>query len=312
MAGNITMEIKRRALLKAAAGIAAGMAATGAMPVMALSAGKKGGKGKPVLTVAHITDVHIRAGDNAPDRFKSCLKQIISKHKPDLFLNGGDSINDASYDNVVREQVTEQWSIWDDCIQLLSKYEVYSCIGNHDPWWKAPTKTDEMFGKDYVVKRLRIPNRYYSVSKKNWHFIILDGNNSNISLDAEQFTWLQQELEKLPAGTPTLLMSHYPILGTTQVLVGGGHSDCKKLKDLFYKHKDKVRICLSGHNHLSDHTVYNDVLYCCNGAMSGFWWGKGDAESAGPGYYLETPPGYAILKLYADGSVENEYYPHTF
>ncbi|PWK78799.1 3',5'-cyclic AMP phosphodiesterase CpdA [Mucilaginibacter oryzae] len=306
------MEIKRRALLKAAAGIAAGMAATGAMPATAVAAHEKGGKARPVLTVAHITDVHIRQGDNAPQRFKSCLKQIISKHKPDFFLNGGDSINDASYDNVVRDQVTEQWGIWDDCMQLLGEYEVHSCIGNHDPWWKAPAKTDEMFGKDYVVKRLKIPNRYYSFSKKNWHFIVLDGNNSNISLDAEQYAWLQQELEKLPAGTPTLLMSHYPILGTTQVLVGGGHSDCKKLKDLFYKHKDKVRICLSGHNHLSDHTVYNDVLYCCNGAMSGFWWGKGDAESAGPGYYLETPPGYAILKLYADGTVDNQYYPHAF
>jgi Icc protein len=46
--------------------------------------------------------------------------------------------------------------------------------------------------------------------------------------------------------------------------------------------------------------------------MSGFWWGKGDAESAGVGYYLETPPGYAILSMYDDGSVENEYFPHTF
>ncbi|EHQ27746.1 metallophosphoesterase family protein [Mucilaginibacter paludis] len=306
------MDIKRRTLLKAA-GLAAGMAATGAIPALALAPEENERKNrKPVLTVAHITDVHIRPGDNAPERFKSCLKHIVSQHKPDFFLNGGDSINDASYDNVVRDDVTRQWAIWDDCLQLLNKYEVHSCIGNHDPWWKAPAKTDEMYGKDYVVKRLKIPGCYYSFSKNNWHFIVLDGNNSNISLDAEQYSWLQQELEKLPSHTPVLLMSHYPILGTTQVLVGGGHSDCKKLKDLFYKHKDKVRICLSGHNHLSDHTVYNDVLYCCNGAMSGFWWGKGDTESAGPGYYLETPPGYAILKLYADGTVENEYFPHTF
>ena len=206
----------------------------------------------------------------------------------------------------------EQWAIWDDCLQVMNKYEVYSCIGNHDPWWKAPAKTDEMYGKDYVVKRLKIPSRYYSFSKKNWHFIILDGNNSNISLDEEQYNWLQKELEMIPASTPTVVMSHYPILGTTQVLVGGGHSDYKKLKDLFFKHRDKVRICLSGHNHLSDHSIYNDVLYCCNGAMSGFWWGRGDTESAGPGYYLETPPGYAILKLYVDGTVENEYFPHSF
>ncbi|TDQ06429.1 metallophosphoesterase [Pedobacter metabolipauper] len=300
------MEIKRRTLLKSA-GMAAGLVATAGLSALAAE-----DKKKVALTVAHITDVHIRAGDSAPDRFKNCLKQVINKHKPDFFLNGGDSINDASYDNVLREQVTEQWGIWDDCVKMLEKYEVYSCIGNHDTWWKAPSTTDEMYGKDYAVKRLKIPNRYYSFSKKNWHFIILDGNNSKISLDDEQYAWLQQDLDKLPPNTPTLIMSHYPILGTTQVLVGGGHSDCKKLKDLFYKHRDKVKVCLSGHNHLSDHTVYNEVLYCCNGAMSGYWWGKGDKESAGPGYYLETPPGYAMLKLYEDGTVENEYFPHSF
>ncbi|PTS91725.1 metallophosphoesterase [Pedobacter sp. HMWF019] len=302
-------KFNRRSLLKTA-GLATGLVVTGGLP--ALASGYDGKNKKPVLTVAHITDVHIREGDNAPERFKSCLKEILTKHKPDFFLNGGDSINDASYDNVVRDQVTKQWSIWDECTTLLSKHKLYSCIGNHDPWWKAPSKEDEMYGKEYVVKRLKIPHRYYSFTKKNWHFMILDGNNGNISLDQEQFNWLEKELEKIPVGDSVLLMSHYPILGTTQVLVGGGHSDCKKLKDLFYKHHSKVKICLSGHNHLSDHTHYNDVLYCCNGAMSGFWWGKGDGESAGPGYYLETPPGYAILKLYADGTVENEYIPHSF
>ncbi|WP_082018510.1 metallophosphoesterase family protein [Pedobacter kyungheensis] len=306
------MDIKRRTLLKTV-GLTAGALATGSLPALAAAEQAAHNKNKKLaLTVAHITDVHIRPGDNAPERFKNCLKQVIDQHEPDFFLNGGDSINDASYDNVVRNQVTEQWAIWDDCLKQIGKYEIYSCIGNHDPWWKAPEKTDEMYGKDYVVKRLKIPNRYYSFSKKNWHFIILDGNNSKISLDEEQYKWLEQELEKLPAATPTVIMSHYPILGTTQVLVGGGHSDAKKLKDLFYKHRDKVKICLSGHNHLSDHTTYNGVLYCCNGAMSGFWWGKGDAESAGTGYYLETPPGYAVLKLYADGTIENTYYPHTF
>nr|WP_068892786.1 metallophosphoesterase [Pedobacter panaciterrae] len=305
-------ELNRRSLLKAA-GLAVGVVTTNGLSAFASYPEKQDRKAKKTaLSVAHITDVHIREGENAPERFKNCLKQIITKHKPDFFLNGGDSIHDASYDNVVYDQVIQQWGIWDDCLKLLDKYEVHSCIGNHDPWWKAPSIEHEMYGKDYVVKRLKIPNRYYSFSKKNWHFIVLDGNNSNISLDQEQYEWLEKELEKLPASTPTLLMSHYPILGTTQILVGGGHSDCKKLKDLFYKHRDKVRVCLSGHNHLSDNTHYNGVLYCCNGAMSGFWWGKGDAESGGPGYYLETPPGYAILNLYEDGTVENEYFPHTY
>lgn len=261
-------------------------------------------------TVAHITDVHIRQGDHAPERFKKCLQQILDKHKPAFFLNGGDSIHDASYDNVTRDMVTEQWAIWDACIRTIDGYAIHACIGNHDTWWKAPDPADEMYGKPYAVKRLGIPGRYYSFNRGKWHFIILDGNNKNISLDDEQLEWLKNDLGGLPFGTNVLVMSHYPVLGTTQVLVGGGHSDCKILKDLFYQHKDKVRICLSGHNHLADKICYNTVQYCCNGAMSGYWWGKGDKESAGPGYYMETPPGYAILKLYDDGKVENVYYPH--
>ncbi|NLR59078.1 metallophosphoesterase [Chitinophaga polysaccharea] len=266
-------------------------------------------KRSPVLTVAHITDVHIREDLDAPARFKKCLEEI-KKKKIDFFLNGGDSIFDASYDNVVRDRVTQLWSIWDDCISSLKSYEVHSCLGNHDMWWKAPSKDDSMYGKDYVVKRLKIPHRYYSFTRKGWHFIILDGNNDKTSLDEEQYQWLEKDLQALPAGTPTLVMSHYPILGVTPMLVGGGHGDHQRLKTLFFQHRDKVKVCLSGHNHLADNAVYNDIRYCCNGAMSGFWWGKGDKESAGEGYYLETPPGYAILRLYADGSVKNDYIPH--
>jgi len=266
---------------------------------------------KPILTVAHITDVHIRDAENAPERFKKCLEEV-KNHKVDFFLNGGDSIHAADYKDVSRELMLEYWKVWDDCMISLQSYEVHSCIGNHDPWWAAPSEKDEMYGKDYVVKRLKTPGRYYSFTKKGWHFVILDGNNPKISLDETQFNWVKNDLETLPANTPVVIMSHYPIFGATPILVGGEHSDFQKLKSLFYQHKDKVKICLSGHQHLLDSNIYNGVQYCCNGAMSGFWWGNGDAESAAPGYYLETPPGYAILKLYSDGTVINTYYSHKY
>ncbi|NLR82193.1 metallophosphoesterase family protein [Chitinophaga eiseniae] len=296
--------MNRRDILKHSGLLAAG---TLLGPAAVKAAGNS--KRSPVLTVAHITDVHIREDLDAPARFKKCLEEI-KKKKIDFFLNGGDSIFDASYDNVVRDRVTQLWSLWDDCISSLKSYEVHSCLGNHDMWWKAPSKDDSMYGKDYVVKRLKIPHRYYSFTRQGWHFIILDGNNDKTSLDEEQYQWLEKDLQALPAGTPTLVMSHYPILGVTPMLVGGGHGDHQRLKSLFFQHRDKVKVCLSGHNHLADNAVYNGIRYCCNGAMSGFWWGKGDKESAGEGYYLETPPGYAILRLYADGSVENDYIPH--
>lgn len=261
---------------------------------------------KPVLTVAHITDVHIRPDDDVPNRFLRCL-ETIKKQRIDFFLNTGDSIHAADYNDITRERVLEQWKTWDDCMSSLKAYEVYSCIGNHDPWWAAPTKEDPMYGIAYAAKRAGMPHRYYHFQKKNWHFLVLDGNNPGISLDPEQMEWLKLKLSEIKKGEFALLMSHYPILTVTGTFEGGQHKDHKELKKLFYQYKDQVRVCLSGHQHLLDRAWYNGVHYFCNGAMSGFWWGEGDQRSAQPFYYQETPPGYAILKLYGDGTVENEY-----
>lgn len=265
---------------------------------------------QPILTIAHITDVHIRPEEGVPARFEQCLKQV-KKHQVDFILNGGDTIHDASYNGVKRERVTDQWKVWDECMLQLKDYEVYSCIGNHDPWWDV-SKDDPMYGIPYAVKRLKMPHSYFSFVKKNWHFIILDGNNKGITLGEEQMRWLEQELAKVPDGHFVLLMSHYPVLTVTNTWEGGQHKDHPELKQLFYRYKNKVKVCLSGHQHLLDRAWYNGVDYFCNGAMSGFWWGKGDEKSAAPFYYQETPPGYAIIKLYSDGSVENEYLTHTF
>ncbi|MCH5684402.1 hypothetical protein LWM68_09065 [Niabella sp. W65] len=46
----------------------------------------------------------------------------------------------------------EQWKCWDECMQTLKGYEVYSCVGNHDNWWAAPSKKDEMYGVTYAAK----------------------------------------------------------------------------------------------------------------------------------------------------------------
>lgn len=267
---------------------------------------------EPVLRIAHLTDMHLP--EKNPEVEKKMVKMLsdIRAQKVDFFLNGGDTIMDASYKEVTREKMLSQWEVFDRIRSSINDMEMHSCIGNHDCWWAAPSESDEMYGKDYVVKRLNISSRYYSFDRQGWHFIIIDGNNSKTTLDEEQFKWLEADLQKLKTGTPVLLMSHFPVFGATPLLVGGNHTDNGRLKSLFYKHKDKVRVMLSGHNHLYDETLYNDVLYCCNGAVSGFWWGKGDENSASPGYYFETPPGYAILDLHSDGTVQNKYIAYPY
>ncbi len=269
-------------------------------------------KRTPILQVAHITDVHIHPENEVPHRFRSCLGQLL-KHKFDFILNSGDTIQAADYDDITRERVLEQWAAWDKTIQMADDFNIYSCIGNHDIWWAAPDQADAMYGKDYVVERLKIPGRYYRFAKENWHFFILDGNHSGITLDDEQYNWLKNGLEKMPDGSHALLISHYPILTVTgRFYPNDQHSDADKLAQLFYKHRDKVRACISGHMHLLDYAEYNGVKYFCNGALSGFWWGEGNERSAGKGFYRETPPGFAILNLYHDGRVESDYIVHTY
>lgn len=269
-------------------------------------------KNKPVLRIAHITDVHIRPEYNAPERFKRCIEKI-KEHKVDFFLNGGDSIFAADYGNITRERVNEQWAIWKALRAEFDTYEMHSCLGNHDMWWACPDRSDKMYGKPYVVSQLEIPNRHYSFEKKGWHFVILDSNNNNAgSLDADQRKWLENDLASIKKGTPVLCMSHYPILGVSTIMEGGNHTDARYITNLFNKHQDKKITCISGHIHLRDDAEYNGVQYHCNGALSGFWWEDGDSESAKKGYYRETSPGYAILELFADGSLTNNYYDHSF
>lgn len=301
--------MKRRELLKNI-GLATGIVTlSGVKPVVAA---KQNIRRKSILRVAHITDVHMRPELNAPTRFRKCMEEI-KKHKVDFFLNGGDTIYAADYDHITRERVNEQWSIWNGLRNEFKEYEMHSCLGNHDMWWAAPDKQDSLYGKGHVVKQLGIPKRYYSFNKKGWHFIILDSNNENAgSLDDKQRKWLEQDLAKLATGTPVLCLSHYPILAVCTILNGGNHTDSKYISELFYQHRDKSITCLSGHIHLQDSAEYNGVNYFCNGALSGFWWEEGDKDSGGKYWYHQTPPGYAILDLFEDGTIHNEYIPHKF
>jgi 3',5'-cyclic AMP phosphodiesterase CpdA len=301
--------MKRRELLNQI-GLTVGAMTLGSPAVV--SAETPGNKRKRVLRIAHITDVHIRPDENAPARFRKCLEEI-KKHRVDFFLNGGDSIFAADYNDITRERVNELWKLWHDCKQTINEFEMHSCLGNHDMWWAASDKEDTMYGKNYVVKQLGIPHRYYSFNKKNWHFVVLDSNNKNAgSLDEEQRMWLEKDLENLSPQTPVICLSHYPILAVCTHVVGGNHTDSSYITDLFYKHRDKKINCLSGHIHLRDDADYNGVKYFCNGSMSGFWWGEGDKESAGKYFYKQTPPGYAILDLFDDGYVKNEYFQHSY
>ncbi len=202
--------MERRTLLKQAALAAVGVTVAN-IPVWqsAAQAGvqpqalrNKGKTAKKVLTIAHITDVHIRPEYNAVERFKKCL-ELIRKHKVDFILNGGDSIYAADYDNITKDRVLELWKCWNDSVALVKDIPMYSVLGNHDMWWKGVG--DELYGKPGVLKMLGLQNSYYSFDKNGWHFIMLDSNHPQTPgmLDETQWKWFTEDVAADSQGQPT-------------------------------------------------------------------------------------------------------------
>ena len=267
-----------------------------------------------VLRIAHITDVHLKDKFNAPSKFVKCLHHLQQQSpKVDLVLNGGDIVFDMNKENI--STIDQQWQLMNNIIKGECSLPVHYCLGNHDIWWNEDDKSQALYGKKYSMDQLKLAKPYYSMEKSGWKFIILDSVHLDIDgtwyigkLGDEQFTWLENELQNTNPATPVLVMSHIPILTATlmiednivnkwQMLGGDMHTDTSKIINLFYRHPN-VKLCLSGHIHLRDKVVYNNVTYICDGAVSGAWW---------EGNKRETAPGYGLIDLYADGSFDEKY-----
>lgn len=269
---------------------------------------------KRVLRVAHLTDIHLRDHDDAPKKFEKCLHALQSiADAPDIIFNGGDTIFDAL--GADKSNVERQWALWDSIIKEENSLPIVHCIGNHDVWG-AGQKSDPLYGKAYAVEKMGLNKLYHSLEMAGWKFIVLDSTHPvgdgwyTGKLDDAQADWLESELAQTGSDTPIMVMSHIPILTATGFYEGNEksgnwvvpgswmHIDFNRIKKMFLKHPN-VKLCISGHMHLVDHVQYNGVTYCCNGAVSGNWWGNE--------VYHETHAGFALIDLYDDGNFEVEY-----
>lgn len=273
-------------------------------------------KSKKVLRIGHMTDPHIRPENDSEKWVRKCIRTIQElSEAPDFIFNGGDSIGDAL--NKDEQTVKNQWDLWNKISKDEFKIPVYHCIGNHDVWGIKEAKNDARYAKQWAINELGMKERYYRFEKSGWHFIVLDSTHIRedgswyiAKLDEQQFSWLEQQLKEIPSNEPIFITSHIPILcaaayfdgenekkGDWQVPGRWMHIDARKIVELFYKHPN-VKLCISGHIHLKDAVVYNDVTYYCNGAVSGNWW---------KGNYQQTPPGFALIDLFEDGRFEHQY-----
>lgn len=297
--------MERRSALKSLGGI---------LLVPSLVLAENETKPKHVLRVAHLTDIHLKDKFGAPAKFVKCLHNVQQQSpKVDMMLNGGDIVFDMNKENM--DTINAQWKLVKNLMQAECSLPVSCCLGNHDIWWAENNKSQAVYGKQYAMDQLKLSKPYYSMVKNGWKFIMLDSVSLDIDctwyigkLGEEQFNWLQNELAATEATMPILVMSHIPILTATnlieddivnrwQMYGGDMHTDVSKIIKLFYQHPN-VKLCLSGHIHMREKLIYNNVTYICDGAVSGAWW---------EGNRRETAPGYGLIDLYSDGSFEERY-----
>ena len=278
---------------------------------------------KKPIRFAHLTDIHVKSGIIPESGMARALQHVQRQHKKiDFIINGGDAIMDAL--EADKQKTKIQFDLFKQILQKENSLPVYHCIGNHDIWgWflkENKPENDPLYGKQWVVDELAMKNRYYSFVHGRWHFIVLDSTQLNPAggyigkLDAEQTSWLENELKQVPADHYICMVSHIPILsicaglffdkteanGDLKIQRNLMHSDFLSLKKVFRQYPN-IKVCISGHIHLQDQLDYLGIRYYCNGAVSGGWW---------KGAFQEFSPAYAIMEFFDDGSSARTMYTY--
>ncbi len=311
---SIFSHMKRSDFLKAAASFTA----AAILPAPGIAAGE----GLPVIRFAHLTDIHLKPGLVPEKGMAKALHHAQQQKDIAFIMNGGDAIFDAL--EVDKAGTKTQFDLFNNILKKENSLPVYHCIGNHDVWgWfikenlsngqAGKPDQDRLYGKTWVVEEFGMKKRYYSFSKENWHFIVLDSTQLNPNggyigkVDEEQLDWLKQDLES-HKDKFICIISHIPVLsicaglffeknepnGDLVIQRNLMHTDFLQLKKIFLQYPT-IKACISGHIHLQDELEYLGIKYFCNGAVSGGWW---------KGAFREFDPAYAVMELHPDGQVK--------
>lgn len=178
--------------------------------------------------------------------------------------------------------------------------EKYHVIGNHD--------MDSYTPEEYVAG-MKMPGRYYSFDKENFHFIVLDGNNlydgktyrhyakanyyvdpgMRAFVDPEQMEWLKKDLAA--TDKKCILFSHQSI----DAFMNNG-TDVRRVLEEENKRSGfkKVVLAFSGHNHSNYTKEINGITYIQINSASYVW--IDEPSMTEKRYPKEINEKYALLK----------------
>ena len=207
---------------------------------------------------------------NSLEKLDECINQFNQNKKLAFVVGLGDLIDRdfASFDCV-------------NTILAKSKKQIYHVIGNHD---LAVEKTE--FEK--VPAKINLSETWYSVTKKGWQFIFLNGNDItfhsndkaivaqakemtnqlkkenkpnfydwNGGIGSKQLDWLEKELQKADdKKLKVAVFCHYPLLpfeahalwNSEEVLAVLTKYNC-------------VKMYMNGHNHAGNYVFQNGIHF---------------------------------------------------
>ncbi|MCK5441981.1 MAG: metallophosphoesterase [Maribacter sp.] len=207
----------------------------------------------------------------SPARLGHAVK-ILNEHPLDYTIHLGDFIDRGfkSFDSVT--------PIWKGL-----KSEKYHVLGNHDF-----SVVDSL--KPLVFEKMDIEDRYYSIIKNKWRFIVLDGNDLSVhgaltpakkqqtdslyqllsdknksnlkswngGLSMEQLLWVENELNMAAANNERVgFYCHFPTLAESDSHNLWNYEQLLTLIDTY----ECVKFYFNGHNHAGGYVEKNGVHY---------------------------------------------------
>jgi Icc protein len=257
--------------------------------------------------------------------YERLLNEVKEKHA-DFIVTGGDNVDpewsrlpqdeeklQVSKDTLVAmkreniERMTQRMKKIDVSVGL----PVYYAMGNHDFYgYPLATPEDPLYGQGFFSRCFGHQGQpYYSFDKKGWHFIVLntyDGNDLNVSVSNKQLDWLTNDLEKIDATTPVIIVSHVPF---------PIQNGCEEISEAVYGiiKNHNVKLALFGHWHCYHEFVWNGIPCIIGSSASGAVWSlvRNVSDVSLVQIFKGTNQGYLIVHV-AGRDVEWDYYPFSY
>lgn len=206
-------------------------------------------------------------GDNVTRQ----LAQHMAVHDVHFFMHLGDiAYRCEEYGNNLVINFAQKYFL--PFQQTLNRVPHYQTIGNHDR--DFPTRLNGLNFYHYAFPSFEEAQSidgqrvWYSFVMNDVRFLSL--NTQVFFTDAgrqQQNDWLRAQLEDTRF-RKTIIFFHIPFRASTSVHPTDGLAAAGDWRELFEEHADQIGLVLSGHAHIYEHILLNNVHYLVSGGGS--------------------------------------------